>query len=859
MKLKAILTILLFCIIFSDSVLTAQDGLIPAFEIKHDYWALSRIAQPNTYFDKVGRKFGMLGYESGTFEAWAYPLKLFRNFEFSFFIGSSTEPIAGKDIVRSITVSPAVTTLTYTYQSFTIKAHYITPINEPGGFILLEVNSTEPLSIVCSFLPSLQPMWPAGLGGQYAFWDNENKAYIISESSRKNHGIIGSPSASGISNTPAHMLSDSPNQFRIVINDPEKVSSRYIPVIIAGGRGNRTDIITKYKMLSNNIEKLYRETLNHYSELTNNTLNITTPVGEINRAFYWAKISYDNLIIDNPDLGKGMVAGLGVSGKGGRPGFGWFFGGDTYINSFSMNSYGDFKSVKDNLRFMTGFQREDGKMAHEITQATAYIDWFGDYPYAYIHGDTSPYFVAAVYDYIRMTGDVEFLNEIWDNVKKAYEWSLNTDEDGDGLMDNAKAGLGALEFGSLTDIQTDAYIASVWVRAAYSMMYLSEAIADDGYSNYKAVYEKAKIAFNEKLWDPEFMHYSYAFSKDGGHVKEVTPWSSVGMMWNIGTHIRSAATLERLGSSEITTDWGIRSISVNSSLFEPLNYNYGAVWPFLSDFVAAAQFRHGFKYQGYKTLMSVIQHVGNNALGHVNEVFSGFQHIWPQESVPHQGFCTAGTVLPLTRGLFGLEGDAVNKIMVFKPSFPADWKYAECMNYKLGKETFNIIYKRTENKVIIDIIELNKSGYSVDVRPYFDIGTKIKNITVNGEKQRIRIHNTAQTVNPGIIFDSIGQNTIEIEIDPGVGIIPEYIPSTIGDQNKDMKIIKVFLEGNSKKLIVEGLSGKTHFLKITNSHKIKKVIGANLEENSLRIVFDGSAPNTFIRKEITLELKLLDK
>ncbi|MBI3579443.1 MAG: hypothetical protein HY089_08570, partial [Ignavibacteriales bacterium] len=110
--------------------LSAQQATIPAFKLAPNDIELHRLAQPGTYFDKVGRKFAILGYESGSFEAWAYPLKLFRNFEFSFFIGSSTESIKGKDIVRYISVTPEATTLTYTFQSFTVKAIYVTPIEE---------------------------------------------------------------------------------------------------------------------------------------------------------------------------------------------------------------------------------------------------------------------------------------------------------------------------------------------------------------------------------------------------------------------------------------------------------------------------------------------------------------------------------------------------------------------------------------------------------------------------------------------------------------------------------------------------------------------------------------------------------
>src|SRR4030065_1813618 len=80
----------------------AQDGLIPAFSIERDDIALGRPPQPRTYFDKAGRRFAILGLESGTFEAWASPLKLLRNFEFSFLLKNSTPPIAARAIVRCV-------------------------------------------------------------------------------------------------------------------------------------------------------------------------------------------------------------------------------------------------------------------------------------------------------------------------------------------------------------------------------------------------------------------------------------------------------------------------------------------------------------------------------------------------------------------------------------------------------------------------------------------------------------------------------------------------------------------------------------------------------------------------------------
>ncbi|MDH7514181.1 MAG: hypothetical protein QHH14_14650, partial [Clostridiales bacterium] len=283
------------------ALVSAEDGFIPAFAIERDEMTLERLAQPNTYFDKVGRRFAILGYESGTFEAWAYPLKLLRNFEFSFLLKNSTRPIPGKEIVRFVEVTPAATVLTYTYQSFTVKIIFVTAIADPGAVILLDIDAAEPLTIVAGFLPVLQPMWPAGIGGQYAYWDGDLKAYLISEPTRMNHAFVGSPAAQGISYTPAHMLSDTPNEFTIAVEKPDEARGKFVPVILAGGKGKREDIREIYERLAADPEAIYSAAKDHYPNLRRSTLRIKTPVKKIDLALEWAKVSYDNLRVDNPD------------------------------------------------------------------------------------------------------------------------------------------------------------------------------------------------------------------------------------------------------------------------------------------------------------------------------------------------------------------------------------------------------------------------------------------------------------------------------------------------------------------------------------------------------------------------------
>ena len=846
---KFSISVLFFSVLFpmNFSPSYAQNGTVPFFPLKTNELALERQAHPGNPFNQAGRKFVILADESGIFEAWAYPLKLFRNFQLSFLTEDSTHPIQGKDIAHYISVTPEATTITYVYQSFTVKAAYITPVNEPGAMLLLNVDSNQPLTIVCGFIPVLQPMWPAGIGGQYAYWNNELKAYIISEPTGKNIGIVGSPAASGISYTPAHMLSDNPSEFKIKITEPNKYRDKYIPICMAGGIGSRAEITAIYNSLLKDPDIQYLNTWEHYQNLRKNTLQIRTPNRSLDKAFEWAKVTFDNLLVDNPNLGMGLVAGLGASGTSGRPGFGWFFGGDAYINCLSILSYGDYSTCRTALAFTQKWQRDDGKMAHELSQAEGYIDWWKDYHYGYIHGDTTPYYIAAMHEYMRYSGDTEFVQNSWGSLTRAFNWCLQTDVNKDGLMDNKQAGLGALEYGALTGIETDIYLAAVWVKACESMTRMSQVVKDLKFADLAGkTFVKAEKAFREKFWDVENRFYAYAFNSSGEHVSEISPWNAVGLMWKLGIKENSRLSLEKLCSGEIMTDWGIRSISNKSAFFQPLNYNYGAVWPFLSSWVNTALFKHHMPQQGYTLLCSTAGHTYTHNLGCVTEVFSGTHNIWPQEAVSQQGFSSAGIVLPFIRGLFGLEGNDQNKKITFSPHFPADWDHADISNLKIGTGLFSLSYNRENNQIKVDIFSENSKGFKLRFAPVLGLGSKIHSLKVDG----IPAEFTFEIINQIVLIESEidlsrEHTVIEMEFTPSLEILPVHPVSKTGERNHGLKLVHISELSDALFIRVEGLPGRDYTLSLLNSETILSVEGAELKNGLLFFTIPDKDSNDF--------------
>ncbi len=851
------ISLALFVAFILAAPLSAQQGLIPRFPIAGSDIELRRLAQPGTPLNKCGRSFAILGYESGSFEAWAWPLKLFRNFEISFLLGSSTKTIPARDIVRSISVTPEATTLTFTYQSFTVTATYVTAADEPGAMILFGVDATEPITIVCGFLPVLQPMWPAGIGGQYAYWMDDLKAYLISEPTRENHALVGSPAAAGISYTPAHMLSDNPSEFKIEIRNPDSARHSYVPVIMAGGKGSRDSVKAVYARLRDNPEKYYREAAAHFAALRAGTLQVTTPARDLDLAFEWAKVSLDNMLASNPDLGTGLIAGLGASGTSGRPGFGWYFGGDAFINALALDGMNAFGTAKQALAFAKKWQRADGKMAHELSQAAGYVDWWGKYPYGYIHGDTTPLFIIAMEDYFRATADTSFVRMSWESLAKAYDWCLSTDVNGDGLMDNAKAGLASVEYGALTGTATDIFLGTLSVQCSASMERLAEIAGAADYAEKAAAQlERAKKSFEEKFWDPQSWMYANAFNERNEHVKEISPWLALPALWNIGTEDRLQRTLAKLCGSDISTDWGMRSISRKSSLYEPLNYNYGAVWPFLTGFVALGEFAQAMIPQAYKNLRAVARHTFDNNLGCVTEVFSGAQNIWPQEAVSQQGFSSTGFALPFVRGLLGLAGDAGRRTVEFSPRLPADWKQVTVKNYRVGEASFDFLFERSATGIDLRMTARNGRGFHFTFRPFVGAGTNVGAAhcgeTVVANTGRELRHATELHYEITLAGDEL---SLRVPLVPTVEILPPPVESRTGDADHGLKIVAVRWREKKIEVDVEGLAGKEYLLPLLNTQQIRSVSPGELTQEGVRFRIDGPAPGEFAPATVGLVMK----
>jgi glycogen debranching enzyme len=544
-------------------------------------------------------------------------------------------------------------------------------------------------------------------------------------------------------------------------------------------------------------------------------MRVWTPDTLLNTAFEWAKVNLDESMVCNPDLGCGLVAGYGLSGGASdRPGFGWFFGGDAAINSFGMSAVGQRDLVRDGVfRFFAKYQRADGKITHEISQGAAKIDWFGAYPYAFYHGDTTPFWMLAFGEYWKQTADTALVRELWPNLRKAYTWSKSADSDGDGLMENPIAGAGALEVGDLQiGIVSDVYLSGIWVAALDRFARMAEAMREPTLAREaREIRQRALRTLETKLWMPGQQQYAFALLEKGQVNENLTAWPATAMSFDVFDAERGAAMAARLAGAEIMTDWGARPLSARSRLFDPLHYNNGAVWPFVTGWVALAQYRYHNAHAGRFTLQAIARTGFDEALGRNPEVISGRLYKPLDTSVPHQFFATSMVLTPLVRGLLGIEVDAPAGIMTVAPHLPPDWDSVRVENVAAGPARLDVAIRRSGRTLTLEAVQRNGARpITVRFAPRLPLGAS--GITADGST-------TTVATRPGAIIASADISVRErarvaIAWNGGWEVLAPTAAPRIGDRSSALRITSERIIDGRYQVTVEGRAGHTYAVAI---------------------------------------------
>ncbi len=869
---------------------TRSAPLVERFAMAASGPVLDASSRPGRFIASIGAGAAALGYEHRPLELWAWPVKIADDFDVAFLLEDYSAPLEGRDLLARVSVRPESTTLIYAHAAFTVRQILFVPPDDSAIVILFDVESVLPVRVIVRFRPRLRLMWPATSMTPFVAWDAATQVYDIGEESGKLAAVIAAPGARDLGVLPYQEAPrDVPLAFAF---DPARYdAARQLPAIVvtASTEGRERARTTAARVLRD-VPSLHAAAVNHYRALLESTLEVDTPDDRLDRAFTWAKVGIDKGLATNPALGTGMLAGFRPSGDSERPGFAWFFGRDALWTALATTSYGGFQTTRAALQFLAAHQRADGRIPHEVSQSAAFVPWFTGYPYAWASADATPLFVIAQADYWEAAGDRAFLDGSWPAIAKAYEFSRATDRDGNGLIDNTNVGHGWVEGGALYPAHEEIYLQGLWIEAQRAIAALARERGDASRAaQAQAGAERTRAAVESTFWLEKSGHYAFAtrlpvaapsIAEPGPErarrqaaldllaparrVDEDTVLPAVPLWWRTLDPARAEIEIDRLGSGALMADWGARLLSRRSALYDPLSYHYGSVWPLFTGWVSMAAYRYGRPHVGYQALMANALRTEADALGTITELISGEFNTPFGRSAHHQVWSQAMVVLPLVRGLLGIEVSRGGSALTIAPQLPADWRSVRIRHVASGDARFNLDIERTDERYSIG---LNRDGGSSSVAvvfaPALPLDANVRRVTVGGRQYPFTIERDGNIQRVRVAIEQPArQIRLDIAHDAASDVVVPIVEPNPGADSEGIRILRVIPERAALGLIVEGRGQRTYTLTIYSPRtvgSIRDTAGVALLDRqgraqTISISFPGS-PNDYVRRSLRLPLK----
>ena len=677
-----------------------------AFQLTPLPLSIHRRAIAGAPFTVAGPHGVLVGQQEGTFEAWILPIKLLSHFTLRAEVDGYSVPIELNPAAAQIDVFPDHTTITYSHIALTVRQTMFAPATSPSGtgaVVLFEIDAIRPVNLTFAFTPEMRPMWPQRGGiNPSPEWVAEAGAYILHTDFPDLAGAVTIPSAQpGILAPYQEKPQTHPLELRLRY-DPKTDRGKLYPLLMAVGQTTETAstpaLLNRLRELNAALPQLAVQNTTRYQQFLHTLTSVSTPDPYFNDAFQWAGISIEQLqatleSTENNSAETGLVAGYFSSGDSARPGFGWFFGRDTLYTTYAINNVGDFALTRTALDFLTARQRADGKMSHEYSQTAPDLDWAA-FPYLYAAADSTPLFLLALQDYYRANGDLNYLKTKREAILKAWQFET-THTSTDGIYNNAQ-GTGWVESWPGGQPHQEIYLALLDQQASTAMAQLATLLGEESLAaTAKARATKLATVIESEYYQPATHNYAFSRNPDGtlDHTPTIYPtlawWTSPDSILQ-----HPQPSLLQWSSHDFSTDWGTHDVAQSSSVYDPISYHQGSVWPLFTGWAALADYRSNHPLSGYEHLRQNFQQTTTQDLGAVTELLSGafFQPFG--RSTSHQLWSSAMVITPALRGLFGLTLDAATHTIAVDPHLPATWPTATITNLHLAGSTCNLTFTR---------------------------------------------------------------------------------------------------------------------------------------------------------------------
>jgi glycogen debranching enzyme len=401
----------------------------------------------------------------------------------------------------------------------------------------------------------------------------------------------------------------------------------------------------------------------------------------------------------------------------------WFvalFGRDSLIASIE-SAIVDPGLACTTLERLASFQAKDcvdetdaepGKIMHELRRGElAHFKLVPHRPY-YGTADATILYLIVLHTAWRCIGDRGLLERHIETAERCLDWiDRYGDRDADGFQEYERRSPRGYENQGWKDskdavlypdgspvkgpkalCELQGYVFDAWRRMAEIFEVLDQP------ARARALRDKARnlfARFNEAFWDESAGFYAYAL--DGDKKKVLTIASNPGhCLWSgIVPRDRAATVARRLLAPDMSSGWGIRTLSAHHTAYNPYSYHNGSIWPHDNGLIALGFRRYGFAEEAARIIGDVSAAASYFMLQQIPELYAGVQREPTNFPVQYLGANVpqawgAGSALAFLQALIGFQPDAPNDTLYLDPALPAWLPDLTLENLRVGARRFDL-------------------------------------------------------------------------------------------------------------------------------------------------------------------------
>jgi GH15 family glucan-1,4-alpha-glucosidase len=511
-----------------------------------------------------------------------------------------------------------------------------------------------------------------------------------------------------------------------------------ITLVGVGSFSSAEECLREFRFIRDNSSKLVQDTEDSFKRYSSSTLAFRSPsaekrqnlqISKLLRAYEKAKTSLQYLKAEYDGLGQGICAGL--------PRFPNYWARDTGWSLRGYLAVGDnrfARSVIDNFFNHQAKSTTKGAVRGELPMIISGKAFLHSTTYG--SADSTFLFPWAIREYVLATADVEYLKERWESIEALVDCGLLKDTDGDGLIDHGFTGtaekLPIRDSTWMDHIDRRKSANDVQALFYESLKIGSElaGIVDDSYDQKRWKEKAEQLAFriDQEYWNEQEEFYFDTIRKNGSKDPSIRPNALVLLLTDAVKDPRKRrSVIERIEREDMTTSWGVRTLSTLDPKYHPALYHDGAVWPLVTGWAALAEIQAGRGEQALYYINCMAERILYEN-GMFAETYRGDKPD-PFNSCMLQAWSISMYIHALREMMLGMKMNLLENTILFKPqiagSLLQEYTHFEFEHNVNGRGRFQASVDPYNGKLLVTLKDWqgprpefhvdSSSSYSIDV------------------------------------------------------------------------------------------------------------------------------------------------